>query len=187
MDYGKHADYSALAVVQAFRAASPAGYPATCLHVRHLERYPLGTGYDAVGDRVAALMAALRDRGPATLLADATGVGGAAVDLLRERGVPFVGIGIHGGVNVTRTADGYSVPKLVLVGALETALQTRSLKIAQGLPLAGVLHEELRTFRRTINPKTANVSYRHGKDSDKDDVLLATALACWGVSVGLAG
>jgi len=186
LDFGKHADYSALCVVQAVLASSCVGYPATAMHVRHLERYPLGTGYDALADRIAEIMATLEKTGPATLLADATGVGGAAVDLLRERGVQFVGINIHGGGNVTRTADGYSVPKLALVGTLETALQTGALKIAEGLKLGGVLATELQGFRRKQS-RRGHVRYEHARAGDHDDLLLATSLACWGVSVRLVG
>ncbi len=121
-----------------------------------------------------------------TLLADATGVGSAAVDMLRERGVPFVGISIHGGANVTRTADGYSVPKLQLVGALETAMQTGALKIAKGLPLGEVLAGELQGFKRKQS-RNGHVRYEHAGQGDHDDLLLSLALAAWGVSVGLAG
>lgn len=157
-----------------------------CMHVRHLERYPLGTGYDAVADRVAELMSSLGKTGPTTLVVDATGVGSAAVDLLRERDVPFVGVSIHGGANVTRTADGYSVPKLALVAALETSLQSGALKIAEGLDLGGVLQAELQQFRRK-QTRSGHVRFEHGRAGEHDDLLLATSLACWGVSVVLAG
>jgi hypothetical protein len=161
-----------------------AGYTATLMHVRHLERYPLGTGYDAVADRVAALMSRL---GGGTLLVDSTGVGSAAVDMLRERGVPFVGVDIHGGANTTRTSDGYSVPKLQLVGAVETAMQMGALKIAKGLPLGEVLARELKGFKRKQSRNGQHVRFEHGRQGDHDDLLLSLCLAAWGVSVGLAG
>jgi len=183
LDFGKHSDYTALCVVQATRASTPAGYPATLLQVRHLERYPLGTDYAAVSDRVAALMSRLKT---ATLLADSTGVGTAAVDMLRERGVSFIGISIHGGANVSPAADGYSVPKAQLVGALATALEQGALKVAKDLPLSGVLAAELLAFKRKQS-RRGYVRFEHGRASEHDDLLMSLALAAWGVSVGFAG
>ncbi len=183
MDFGKHSDYTALCVVQATRAATPAGYPVTALHVRHLERYELGTDYSAVADRVAALMRRLES---ATLLCDSTGVGTAAVDMLRERGVPFVGVSIHGGANVSPAADGYSVPKAQLVGALATSLEQGALKVAKDLPLSGVLLEELRSFKRKQS-RGGHVRFEHGRASEHDDLLMSLALAAWGVAAGFAG
>ncbi len=183
LDLGKHHDYSALAVVQAARTSTPAGYPATCLQVRHLERYPLGTHYSTIADRVAALMSRLEKT--ATLVVDATGVGSAAVDMLRERGVGFVGVSIHGGTTTTQTDDGYSVPKLALVAALETAMQQNALQISASLPLAGVLLGELRGFRRKQSRRNGHVRFEHNKASDHDDLLLSLCLACWGVGAGL--
>ncbi|MBA2624797.1 MAG: hypothetical protein H0U89_04230 [Acidimicrobiia bacterium] len=182
LDFGKHADYTALCVVQAARASTPAGYPQTCLQVRHLERYPLGTSYSEIADRVAALMS----RVGGTLLCDSTGVGSAAVDMLRERGVPFIGISIHGGTNVSRTSDGYSVPKAQLVGALATALEQGALKVAKDLPLGGVLAAELATFKRKQS-RRGHVRFEHGRASEHDDLLMSLCLATWGVSVGFAG
>ena len=49
-------------------------------------------------------------------------------------------------------------------------------------PLWGALKEELLNFRRKINLKTAHDSYEHWRESDHDDLVLATALACWWVA-----
>ena len=182
MDFGKHSDYTALCVVQATRAATPAGYPVTLMQVRHLERYPLGTDYAAVADRVAALMSRIC----ATLLCDSTGVGTAAVDMLRERGVPFIGISIHGGANVSPAPDGYSVPKAQLVGALATALEQGALKVAKDLPLSGVLAAELLAFKRKQS-RRGHVRFEHATSGTHDDMVLSLCLAAWGVSVGFAG
>jgi len=34
---------------------------------------------------------------------------------------------------------------------------------------------------KKINLKTAHDSYEHWRETDHDDLVLATALACWGV------
>jgi hypothetical protein len=51
--------------------------------------------------------------------------------------------------------------------------------VAEGLTLWPALKEELLNFRRKINLKTAHDSYEHWRESDHDDLVLATALACW--------
>ena len=52
-------------------------------HLRHLERFPLGMSYPDVVERVAKLVRSGPLRGQCELVVDATGVGGAVVDLLR--------------------------------------------------------------------------------------------------------
>jgi hypothetical protein len=71
------------------------------------------------------------------------------------------------------------VPKRDLVAALEVPFHTGQLKMAEGVTLWPALREELLNFRRKINLKTAHDSYQHWRESDHDDLVLATALACW--------
>ena len=52
--------------------------------IRLAERVPLGTSYPAVVERVRAVIDQLAPRGPVHLTVDATGVGQAVVDALRE-------------------------------------------------------------------------------------------------------
>ena len=66
-----------------------------------------------------------------------------------------------------------------LVASVQTLLQSGHLKIAPGMELAPVLKRELLTFRVKINPATAHDSYEHWREGDHDDLVLATALACW--------
>jgi hypothetical protein len=65
------------------------------------------------------------------------------------------------------------------VAALEVPFHTGELKIAEDLKLAPTLRKELLDFRRKINLATAHDSYEHWRESDHDDLVLATALACW--------
>lgn len=173
LDLGKQSDYSALAVVEAAEQG---------LYLRHLERYPLRTPYPGVADRVATLVRddRLRDgRHVPELIVDATGVGVAVTDILKERGLTYQAVSITGGDKV-HYADGYyRVPKRDLVAALEVSLQTGTLKVAEGLALWPVLKGELLTFQRKINQKTAHDSYEHRRPSDHDDLVLAAALAVW--------
>jgi hypothetical protein len=116
------------------------------------------------------------------LLVDKTGVGRGVTDLLKERGLKYTGIVIHGGESTHSAAGDYHVPKKDLVAALEVPFDRGTLKIAQGLELCPVLKEELQAFRRKQNPKTAHVSFEHWRDSDHDDLVLAVAMACWGAT-----
>jgi hypothetical protein len=74
------------------------------------------------------------------------------------------------------------VPERDLVAALEVALQTERLKVAEGLKLWPALREEMLNFKRKINLKTAHDSYEHWRETYHDDLVLATALACWGAA-----
>ena len=71
----------------------------------------------------------------------------------------------------------WRVPKTTLVEALEQPFRLGNLKVANGLHWGEALVEELRYFRRKVNPKTAHVRYEHDRAGDKDDLVLASALA----------
>jgi hypothetical protein len=182
-------------VVQTVKERNDEGKIKGSLHLRHLERYPLRTPYTTIADGVAALM-----RSPilhqdeydpsrhriakprVELLVDKTGVGRGVTDILKERGLRFTGVVIHGGETAHRTDGSYHVPKKDLIAALEVPFDTGKLKIAEGLELWGELREELQNFRRKQNPKTAHTSFEHWRESDHDDLVLAAALACWGAT-----
>jgi hypothetical protein len=195
LDLGQSADYTALAVVHSGKEVDEEGQAKTFLHLRHLERYPLRTPYTYVADGVATLMRSEvlnRDEYDPTrgriakakveLLVDKTGVGVAVTDLLKERGLKFTAVTIHGGERVTRSKGAYHVPKLDLVAALEVPFHTETLKVAEGLELWGALREELQNFRRRVNTKTAHALIEHWRETDHDDLVLAAALACWGAT-----
>lgn len=192
LDLGQSADYTALSVVQAVKEAAGEGRYATSLHLRHLERYPLRTPYPEIAERVASLMRDPRlspeEIDPARrrvfrkapeLVVDNTGVGVAVTDLLRKLGLGFVSVTITGGDSVSGTGRAMRVPKRDLVAALEVPFHTGTLKVAEGLDLWPALKGELLTFRRKVNLKKAHDSYEHWRETDHDDLVLPTALACW--------
>jgi hypothetical protein len=155
------------------------------LYLRHLERYELGTKYDEIIKHVRKLLLRepLRRRLRHTaLLVDKTGVGAAVVDHFWAAGVQPLSVTIHGGAKVMPEppeVHGFRVPKRDLVSAVQVLLQNGRLKVAEGLELAPVLKKELLNFRVKIDPKTAHDSYEHWREGDHDDLVLATALACW--------
>jgi len=192
LDLGQAADYTALAVVHSVKTQTPDGQAAKGLHLRHLERYPLMTPYPEIVEKVAALVRDERlapteydpsrarySSQPPALVVDNTGVGVAVTDLLKGKGLKFTPVTITAGDAAHKVKGNWRVPNRDLVAALEVPFHTGALKVAGGLTLWPVLKEELLNFRRKINLKTAHDSYEHWRETDHDDLLLATALACW--------
>ena len=194
LDIGQSADYTALAVVQTVRERNEQGSIESFLHLRHLERYPLRTLYPDIAEQVADLMRDERLTEPVRLVprtslhapelvVDNTGVGPAVTDLLKKKGLRFKAVTITGGDEVHAVGGGkYRVPKRDLVSALEVPFHTGRLKVAEDLPLWGALKEELLNFRRKVDLRTAHDSYEHWRETDHDDLVLATALACWWIA-----
>jgi hypothetical protein len=155
--------------------------PDAPLSLRHLQRFPLGTPYPKIVEGMRDMLATppLLDR-PTALIVDQTGVGQGIVDMLVRADLCPVPVTIHGGDKVTRGPDGaLRTPKRDLIGAAQVLMQSERLKIAKRLPEAGTLRQELQNFRVKIDPKTAHDSYSHWREAEHDDLVLATALACW--------
>ena len=74
LDLGQAQDPAAIAVAEV---------PKSDIHIRHLERLPLGTPYPKVIERVTAIIEKLPS---ADLVVDATGVGRPVIDQMRETG-----------------------------------------------------------------------------------------------------
>jgi hypothetical protein len=182
LDLGQAQDFTAFAVIEKSLLPDPEkprtkiGYYA----VRHLERFPLGTPYTEVCARLAELF-----RDPllsrSTLAVDQTGVGRPVIDLLR--GSPLKAklcpITITGGHKATPDdRGGWLVPKKELVSTLQVLLQARRLKVADALPEAATLVQELMTFQVKITP-SANEIFGVWREGQHDDLVLAVAVACW--------
>jgi hypothetical protein len=194
LDLGQSNDYTPLAIVETVaghgRVDRTHKKLQPHLHLRHLERYPLRTPYPEIADGVAALVGdedLLRHTTDEMLrtvthypelVIDQTGVGAPVADLLKEKGLAFRSVIITGGEKV-HGGRRARVPKRDLVSALEVALQTGALRVAEGLKLWPVLREEMLNFKRKIDLKTAHDSYEHWRESDHDDLVLAVCLACW--------
>jgi hypothetical protein len=157
-------------------------------HCRHLERYRDVPYPDVIEDLLGLVDAVDGDR---VLVVDATGVGlpifdnlyralSGSLDPRDERETKLVGVLIHGGDRVTPPKRGVvGVPKRDLVGVSQVLLESKRLKVAEGLELKDTLLEELRNFKIKIDPKTAHDSYSHWREADHDDLVLSVALACW--------
>lgn len=204
LDLGQMADYTALAIAECVQVATgetrsvrdrelidgktgrvqvlereepimAAGY-----NFRHLARFPLGTSYPTVVANMVDLLTQEPLRGNTTLVVDATGVGPPVVDMLRRTALKpcLWAVTITGGMTVTRDGRNLNVPKRDLVSVVKVLLQTKRLKIAERLPEAATLTQELQNFQVKITA-SANDTYGSWREGQHDDLVLAVALACW--------
>jgi len=193
LDIGQSQDHTALTAVE------DVGGDPTCYHLRHVERFELGTTYVEIASRVADLMSrdALtvyetkkkrtgqytversRNEIPPILVVDATGVGRPVVEMLQDEGLHPKSIWITGGDSVSEDGSEYRVPKRELASTVQALLQADRLKFAKKLPLRDVLVDELQKFRAKINLDTGEASFEHWRERDTDDVVLSLACALW--------
>jgi Terminase RNaseH-like domain len=174
LDLGQAADYTALVIAERLPAEENPAY-----HLRHLQRFKIGTPYPQIVESVKTLTERPEFREHCVLAIDATGVGAPVVDMVEaaELPCPLYSVHIHGGDRVTNEGRHYRVPKRDLVSAVQVLLQNARLKIAEGLPETKLLIKELLNFRVKIAPTTAHDSYAAWREADHDDLVLATALA----------
>jgi hypothetical protein len=105
LDLGQAQDYTALVIVERQGDRNDARYD-----VRHIERYPLGTPYPVIVEKVSRMYGhPSLDDGRVSLVVDATGCGRPVVDLLKM--CSPLAVSIHGGDKVHRDGRNYRVPK----------------------------------------------------------------------------
>ncbi len=180
VDLAQTTDYTAIAAIERIAKADGATF-----HVRDLERFR-DRSYVDIARHIRGLVAALRTQGnrEITVVVDATGVGRAALDIMRESEIdaPLIAITITGGDVVSGDMrEGFRVPKRDLVAVVAVTLQSKPqrLRIRQDMKLAPVLTEELARFKAKINVTTGHDSYESWREADHDDCVLAVALATW--------
>lgn len=189
LDLGQSQDFTALAVVERAEVAGawdPVTFEyrtETAVRLRHMERIALGTSYPEVVARVGRVMrsAALAEGGR-NLIVDATGVGQPVVDLLEREDLPcrIWPVTITGGASEGMSKGTYRVPKRDLIIGLQVKLQAGELQIAAGLKEGAALVHELADMRVQM---TSGGREKYGaRSGEHDDLVLAVALACWGVS-----
>ncbi len=194
LDLGRAADFSALCCLRWTwpQRAEPGKPPPRLptLEVDALERWPLGTSYAAVAEWMAAFLKSPADAArygpPPLLVVDETGVGSAVVEMLVEavRAARvnwfLAAVTITAGSATTYVAPGrFRVAKKQLASTLVRLFQSRRLKIAE-TPETPALLREAQTFSVKITP-AGNETFESWREGDHDDLVLALALACWGV------
>ena len=162
-------------VYQAPDGSETRDHPTVNFALRHLERFPVGSSYGEIRDRVVVLARGLR--GPAVIV-DATGVGTAAVNLFRYSGVYVTTVTLVAGDQLAQDGSDYRVPKKDIVSVTQVLLQTGRLKIARSLPHAQLLARELVNFRSRVTAQTSE-SQLDWREHANDDLVLALAIAAW--------
>jgi hypothetical protein len=145
----------------------------------HLQRWALRTSYPQIVRDVVEMVQRPPLSRP-TLLVDATGVGMPIVEMLREAkpNAWIHAILITAGHEVKRGERGlWSVPKKELVSSIQAPLQSKRLRIAD-VPEQKTLVKELLNFKVKVSV-SGNESFEAWREKDHDDLVLATALACW--------
>lgn len=184
LDLGQASDYTAICVVEQPRAPlilrpQQDRQPKPIYDLRHLERLPLGTPYPEVARHVKRLIESPALAGRVTVIADATGVGVAVMDVLRaEKVTPLVPVTITGGDQTSSEGGAWRVPKRDLAMSLLVLFQNGRLRVAEALPQAEVFKSELLSFRVKLT-QNAHDTYGAWREGEHDDLVLAVALACW--------
>jgi hypothetical protein len=181
LDLGQSSDPSALVVVEdSLSWLSPDEGFVSYYAVRHARRWPLKTKYPEIVADVAAVVRSPKVRDP-LLVIDGTGVGAAVGDMFADADLGDAAIRrvvITAGHRAHRDEAGvWMVPKKALVSVLQVLLQSKRLAIAK-VPDREVLVRELMNFRVKISP-AMNELYGAWREGQHDDLVLATALACW--------
>ncbi len=208
LDLGQARDYSALVVTERVQVVCPV--PAewesfeeptlpddayTCegrdvhdeFHVRHVQRWSLGTPYPVIVDQVAELMQTPDFDGVAQLVLDATGVGAAVADMFTEAyKAGRLGelwpkrITLTGGFSsdLARRRGSRTAHKGDVVARLLSLFERRRLVMPPGLPQADALERELRAFTLKQS-KAGRLTFEAKKESDHDDLVIALALSVW--------
>ena len=172
LDLGQANDFSALAVVEHVWRYAPNSTDG--VRIRHFEvvalrRWDLGTPYPRIVQDVAEGMVSGPLSAQGVLLFDATGVGRAIGDLFAEQWRSGR-MGDYPPVPVTFTQES----KADMVSTVLVAAQRGRLHIANRLPLASVLEEELTRFRQKIRATgSTSIEYGGGTEGHGD---LATGL-----------
>ena len=178
VDLGKLHDYTAIVVLEKSEqrvAWMPNVFQG--LHVRYIERMPLGTAYTRVVERVRELAMDPRMGSRCKVVVDATGVGGPVVDMLRraDLGCSVAAVSITGGERAHGKDEWWNVPRHELIVGVKVLLENGDLNIERGLKECGQLVREMVSLEAA----------RGGKGHD--DLVMALALACWGARRGEIG
>ncbi|MGE5647067.1 MAG: hypothetical protein ACM336_14895 [Acidobacteriota bacterium] len=186
LDLGQRQDFTAIAVVERAEVRTGFDYVAwgpvieRRLSLRYLERIALGTPYPEVVGRVREIVQSEELAGRCTVVADATGVGGPVMDLLRAAGLGcgLVPVTITGGDRAARAGGGWRVPKRDLVVGLQVLLEAGALQIAAGMREGERFVKEVTGMRVKVSA-SGHESFAAWREGTHDDLVLAVALACW--------
>jgi hypothetical protein len=104
------------------------------------------------------------------------------VDLLRQEDLQskLWPVTITGGDTERFADDYYRVPKRDLIVGLQVLMQQGGLQIAEGMKEGATLVKEMAEMRVKISG-SGNEQFGAWRKGEHDDLVLAVAMACWGV------
>jgi len=159
-------------------------------HVRHLQRWPLGTRYiDVVADIGRFVRSGVFEQPEDSvyLIADRTGVGYVVEELLtvayRRGDLPLHCWPVFATLTAAEEQNNpspahWNIPKKDVISSLQVGLQNGVLKVAAGIPLGDVLEREFTAYRMKITASgraSYDIARREGEGHG--DLLMATGLA----------
>jgi hypothetical protein len=165
--------------------------------IQAIEQYQ-GLGYEEMAERVETITRNPQLRMNTDLIVDGTGVGEAAVELMRKRGLYPVPIIFSGGDvpkehyysfgSIFNTTPGklagakilkeISVPKKDLVAAGSVMLQQGRVRLAPGRWREDCLRQ-LNKFKGKVNEKTGNKKYEAETEEVHDDLVVCFLMGAW--------
>jgi len=177
-DLGEVQDFSALSVIERNvvfheeRSVFISEYVA-----RELIRFPQRTPYPDVVKQVKLIFENPYIKTYGELIVDQTGVGRPVIEMMEREGLSPIGITITGGHEVSKTVDGYNVPKKEIVSAFLVMAQSAQFHVSKKLKLAEDFRKELEAFKVKMNIRTGHEIYEG--EGEHDDLVLSVAIALW--------
>lgn len=177
-DLASISDFTAIIINQVFRHKKQQKIRA--FQTRHIERPPIATSYPQIIKLIETLLRTPPLYGSCYCVVEDNGPGRVVSDTIRDHGFNVISVFTSGGEQVSYREDlnRYTVPKLHLVGALNMMLQTHRLEIADSLPLAKILKDELHNFRLKVK-QGGRITFENAADALHDDTVIAEAINCW--------
>jgi hypothetical protein len=175
VDLGQARNFSAVVLLEHERVPEPV------YTVVHAQRFPLGTSFGEIVDRIVAPLASPPLLGRTAVAVDAGGIGAPVLEQFRDRlprRTPCRAIELTAGSNVHTAKGKTTVPKTDLIATTQILFQNQRIRIAAGSPAAHELAEELRSYTVTIH-ENGHMSYRPAQSGGHDDLVLALGLAAW--------
>jgi hypothetical protein len=175
VDLGQAGSYSAVVLLEHENVADP------IYMLVHAQRFPLGTTFIEIVDRIVAPLAAPPLLGHTTVAVDAGGTGAPVLEQLKPRlprGTSCRAIELTAGSSVHSAKGKTTVPKSDVIATTQILFQNQRIRIADGIPAARELADELRSYTITLN-ENGRASYRPAQSGGHDDLVLALGLAAW--------
>jgi hypothetical protein len=203
VDIAKKRDFFALMVFFDNTVIEPGNReldaPDRLLHFYDIQRIEMyqGIGYEEMAGAVLRVMSHTRLALNADLVVDGTGVGEAAVELMRKKGLYPVPIifgggeepreryagmgevfGAKGAFGAARILKEISVPKKDLVSAGSVLLQGGRVRVAPGR-WNDEFRKQLSAFKGKVNEATGRRRYEAETEADHDDLVVCYLMGAW--------